>query len=66
MKEDANEEEMSLEDLQEYIEAENRRLDAENGFWAKEIVRTHRQPTRRPRTAPADAPRRHQRARGEA
>ena len=38
MKEDANEEEMSLEDLQDYIEAENRRLDAENGFWAKEIV----------------------------
>jgi len=29
---------MSLEDLQEYIEGENRRLDAEHGFWAKEIV----------------------------
>ena len=74
MKEDANEEEMSLEDLQapapppsarrpsparpapceptaagstapppgfwpqDYIEAENRRLETENGFWAKEIV----------------------------
>ena len=29
---------MSLEDLQEHIEGENRRLDAEHGFWAKEIV----------------------------
>lgn len=38
MKEDAYEEEMGLVDLQDYIEAENRRLDAENGFWAKEIV----------------------------
>lgn len=38
MKEDGYEEEMGLVDLQDYIEAENRRLDAENGFWAKEIV----------------------------
>ena len=29
---------MSLEDLQEHIEGENRRLEAEHGFWAKEIV----------------------------
>lgn len=38
VKEDSYEEEMGLVDLQDYIEAENRRLDAENGFWAKEIV----------------------------
>ena len=38
MKEDSVEEEMSLEDLQEHIEGENRRLEAEHGFWAKEIV----------------------------
>jgi hypothetical protein len=38
LKEEAVEEEMSLQDLQDYIESENRRLDAEHGFWAKEIV----------------------------
>ena len=38
MKEDGVEEEMSLEDLQEFIECENRRLEAEHSFWAKEIV----------------------------
>ena len=29
------EEEMSLPDLQRYIESENQRLENENGFWAK-------------------------------
>ena len=32
------EEEMSLPDLQRYIESENRRLESDNGFWAKDIV----------------------------
>jgi hypothetical protein len=32
------EEEMSLPDLQRYIESENRRLENDNGFWAKDIV----------------------------
>jgi GTPase SAR1 family protein len=32
------EEEMSLPDLQRYIEAENQRLENDNGFWAKDIV----------------------------
>jgi len=30
--------EVTLEELQEYIEAENQRLEAEGQFWAKEIV----------------------------
>ena len=38
LKESGVEEEMTLEDLQEHIEAENRRLEAEHGFWAREIV----------------------------
>lgn len=32
------EEEMSLPDLQRYIESENQRLENDNGFWAKDIV----------------------------
>ena len=32
------EEEMTLPDLQRYIEAENQRLENDNGFWAKDIV----------------------------
>lgn len=67
MKEDSYEDEMSLEDLQDYIEAENRRLDAENGFWAKEIVikieykywygATHSaSPAHRPAALPAELP----------
>ena len=32
------EEEMSLPDLQRHIESENRRLEGDNGFWAKDIV----------------------------
>ena len=32
------EEEMSLPDLQRYIESENVRLENDNGFWAKDIV----------------------------
>ena len=32
------EEELSLPELQAYIESENRRLENENGFWAKDIV----------------------------
>jgi len=38
LKESGVEEEMTLEDLQEHIEAENRRLEAEHGFWAREIM----------------------------
>lgn len=34
----AAEREVSLEELQEHIEAENRRLEEEGQFWAKEIV----------------------------
>ena len=32
------EEEMTLPDLQRYIESENQRLENDNGFWAKDIV----------------------------
>ena len=32
------EEELSLGELQSHIESENRRLEQENGFWAKDIV----------------------------
>lgn len=32
------ENELSLEDLQEHIESENRRLHAEGGFWSKDIM----------------------------
>lgn len=32
------EHEMSLPELQEHIESENRRLEAESGFWSKDIV----------------------------
>jgi hypothetical protein len=41
LKEDSfngGEEEMSLPDLQRYIESENARLENDNGFWAKDIV----------------------------
>lgn len=36
--EDIGEQEISLEELQEYIETENARLDREGQFWSKEIV----------------------------
>ena len=35
---DDSELEMSLYELQEHIESENRRLEAEGGFWSKDIV----------------------------
>ena len=38
VKDDGLEDEMALHELQEYIEAENRRLEEEAGFWSKEIV----------------------------
>lgn len=38
VKEDGNEEEMDLNELQEHIEAENKRLEEEGGFWSKDIV----------------------------
>lgn len=40
VKDDAlgREEELSLPELQAHIESENRRLENENGFWAKDIV----------------------------
>ena len=40
MKDDSygREEEMSLPDLQRYVESENQRLENDNGFWAKDIV----------------------------
>lgn len=36
--EDIGEQEVSLEELQDYIESENARLDREGQFWSKEIV----------------------------
>ena len=30
--------ELSLTDLQRFIESENQRLETDNGFWAKDIV----------------------------
>jgi len=36
--EDFGEQEVTLEELQDYIETENARLDAEGQFWSKEIV----------------------------
>ncbi|KAK9918350.1 hypothetical protein WJX75_003404 [Coccomyxa subellipsoidea] len=38
MLEDVGEQEVSLEELQEYIENENQRLEREQQFWSKEIV----------------------------
>jgi hypothetical protein len=42
MKDDSygREEEMSLPDLQRYVESENQRLENDNGFWAGAYTRS--------------------------